>query len=195
MSFLCFGGSFNPIHHGHLITARAAAEAAGIDRVLLIPSGDPPHKPEDATLASPIHRLAMCQLAVQEDALFSVSDIELKRAGPSYTIETVRQLKRERWTGVNWLIGADMLSMLPQWYEPEALVTETHLIIMARPGWTFDWNLLPALYRKLANHVVSTPLIEISATEIRERVHGGKSIDYLIPARVANYIRENKLYL
>jgi nicotinate-nucleotide adenylyltransferase len=194
MSYLCFGGSFNPIHHGHLICARAAAEAAGLDKVLLIPSRLPPHKAEGADLASPADRLEMCREAVKDDAQFQVSDIELNRDGPSYTIDTVRELKHKGCGPVNWLIGADMLQILPQWHEPEALMAEAKLYIMARPGWNFDWESLPPIYRGLQSNVVATPLISISATDIRRRQRASLSIDYYVPPSVADYVREHKLY-
>src|SRR5687767_1888001 len=113
MKELCFGGSFNPVHHGHLICARAVAEIGGYDRVRLIPSRQPPHKPAAPDLATPEQRLKMCQLAVEGSSLFTVDDIELRRAGPSYTLETARELSRQGMKIVHWLIGADMLRYLP----------------------------------------------------------------------------------
>jgi nicotinate-nucleotide adenylyltransferase len=194
MSTLCFGGSFNPIHHGHLICARAAAEQLGMQKVLLIPSYQPPHKIAGQDIAAPEDRATMCRLAVEGDPLFSVSDIELKRAGPSYTIDTVRQLKREGWPQVRWLIGADMLRILPQWREPLALLNEARLFLLARPGWSFDWQTLPAEYQHLAADIVPAPLIDIRATDIRERLRLGKPVSYLVPTAVESYIRSRGLY-
>lgn len=195
MRRLCFGGSFNPVHHGHLICARAAAEAQGFDRVILIPSALPPHKLQTTELASPHHRLEMCRRAVAGDPLFEVNDVELTRAGPSYTIDTVRELRRQGWDQVAWLIGADMLSMLPKWRQPLDLMREAELVIMARPGWSFDWKSLPPEYQHLADHVVPpAPLLDISATDLRRRVAEGKSIRYLTTDSVCNYIRDNQLY-
>src|SRR5678815_1912728 len=102
MRKLCFGGSFNPIHHAHLICARAVAEARRFDRVVLVPSALPPHKLRADQLAPPEHRLAMCRLAAEGDRLFEVSDLELTRTGPSYTIDTARELKRQGWDAVAW---------------------------------------------------------------------------------------------
>src|SRR5262245_22862800 len=104
MSTLCFGGSFNPIHNGHLICARTVSIEKGFDRVLLIPSARPPHKAEDANLAAAHHRLAMCQLVAAEDPIFQASDIEIQRDGRSYTIETARDLGARGEAKVNWLI-------------------------------------------------------------------------------------------
>jgi nicotinate-nucleotide adenylyltransferase len=192
---ICFGGSFNPIHHGHLICARAAAERAGFDRVILIPSAQPPHKPRDPQLAAPEHRLAMCRLAAElQRDFFEVSDIELTRTSPSYTIDTVRQLKASGMNKVAWLIGADMLMQLPTWYRPLELIEEATFYVVERPGCAIDWSALPPPFAKLRDHLVSAPLIEISATEIRRRVRDGLSIEYLTPPPVARYIEEHGLY-
>src|SRR5947209_979886 len=122
MATLYFGGSFNPIHHGHLICSRAIAEARSFNRVCLMPSARPPHKQNAVNMAGSADRLAMCRLAIAEDRLFEVDDLELKRDGPSYTIETVRELARTTTEKVNWLIGADMLLFLPHWHRPDDLL-------------------------------------------------------------------------
>ena len=191
---LCFGGSFNPIHHAHLLTARAVAEQRGYDKVLLVPSAQPPHKPASPDIASPDHRLAMCRLAVENDPLFAVSDLELRRAGPSYTIDTVRALKQHGWTHVHWLIGADMLQILPKWRQPHDLLAETHFVIMARPGWSLDWQTLPEELRSLRDNVVPAPLLQISATDIRRRRAAGLPVSYLLPDPVIHYIDQHALY-
>ena len=198
MNRLCFGGSFNPIHHGHLILARAVAEARGFDRVILIPSAQPPHKPDSAEIASAEHRLAMCRLAVEASAdstdLFEVSDIELSRRGPSYTIDTARILTQQGLGPVYWLIGGDTLPQLPTWHEPQALLREVHFITIDRPDSPIVWEALAPEYQSLRSGVVEAPLIEISATDIRRRVAAGKSIDYLTPQPVISYIRNHGLY-
>jgi nicotinate-nucleotide adenylyltransferase len=191
---LCFGGSFNPIHHGHLIAARAVAESAGFSKVLLIPSSQPPHKLNNADIADAKHRLAMCRLAVAGDPLFEVSDIELLREGPSYTIDTVRELKRMGWREIHWLIGADMVEILPKWRQPQDLLAEMNFVVLARPGWSLNGDLLPAEYRQLIKNVVDAPLLQISATEIRSRVRVGRSIAYLVPDGVREYIENHSLY-
>src|SRR5688572_25793218 len=137
MATLCFGGSFNPIHHGHLICARAVAERAGFQKVLLIPSAQPPHKPDVSQIADSSHRLAMCEAAVRGEPFFEVSDIEVTGQGPSYTIMTARELRKRGWEKVSWLIGADMVRILPQWHQPEALLNEVEFVAMARPSWAF----------------------------------------------------------
>jgi len=196
MKTLCLGGSFNPIHHGHLICARAAAEARGFERVLLIPSGHPPHKPDDPELAAPEHRLRMCQLAACATASFDVADLELFRSGPSFTIDTAQELRRRQgFDAVHWLIGADMVNFLPKWHQPLQLMKEVKFIIMARPGASIDWSQLPPEYQHLRSNVVAVPQIDISATELRRRIRASLPIDFLTPPSVVDYIRNNTLYL
>jgi len=198
MNRLCFGGSFNPIHHGHLLVARAVAEARGFDRVVLIPSAQPPHKPDSADVAPAEQRLAMCRLAIEASAdstdLFEVSDIELGRAGPSYTIDTARILTRQRIGPVYWLIGGDTLPQLPTWHEPQALLREVRFIIIDRPACPIVWPALAPEYQALQSGVVAGPMIDISASDIRRRVAAGRSIGYLTPQPVISYMRENGLY-
>lgn len=194
MAILCFGGSFNPIHHGHLICARTVSERLGFDGVKLIPSGKPPHKPHSPDLALGVHRVSMCRLAVASDPFFSVDDLEIRRVGDSYTLDTVLALKRMGQDQVHWLVGADLISGLPDWHEPERLMAEATLHVMARPGWMFDFDALPEPMRSLANNVVEAPQLDISATMIRQRCAAGQSIRYLVPSIVENYIMANGLY-
>jgi nicotinate-nucleotide adenylyltransferase len=197
MAKLCFGGSFNPPHCGHLDTARAVAATTGYEKVVLIPSKKPPHKPDSADLASAADRLAMCQLAAATDStgLFEVCDLEIRRNGPSYTLDTARKLRASGHNVVNWLIGADMLLNLPQWHKPRELLNEVNFVIVARPGYRLDWQKLPAEYRHLKDHVVEAPAIDISATDIRRRIRAGEPIGGLVPPAVERYIAEHRLYL
>jgi nicotinate-nucleotide adenylyltransferase len=195
MKRLYFGGSFNPIHHAHLICARSAAEARGFDRVVLVPSAQPPHKPDALDMASPQDRLAMCRLAIAgQGALFEVDELELQRVGPSFTIDTVRWLKRHGQDEVQWLIGADMLAMLPQWHESEQLLRETRFLVLQRPGQIIDWHGLPPAVAALRQALVPAPLLQISGTEIRQRCAAGRSIAYLTPPAVMDYIHDRRLY-
>ena len=136
----------------------------------------------------------MCRLAVERSDLFDVSDLELRRSGPSYTVDTARALTRNGWDRVAWLIGGDTLPLLPDWHEPDALLREVEFVVVARPGWSIDWQSLPAAYHPLRARVVTAPLIEISATDIRRRVATGRSIDYLTPPSVVDYIRDRGVY-
>ena len=137
----------------------------------------------------------MCRLATNGLPLWAVSDIEMRRPGPSYTLDTVRALRAAGATDVTWLIGADMARFLPQWHEPAALLVETQFLLIARPGWQFDWNTMPPEFRFLRAQVVEAPLIDISSTEIRRRVRARESIADLVPAAVAAYIAEHQLYV
>lgn len=194
MTTLCFGGSFNPIHHGHLLSARTVAETKGFERILLIPSGLSPHKTTHPDAVDPSHRLAMCRMAVQGDPLFDVADMEVKRTGPSYTIDTVRALRGQGWPTVHWLVGADMAATLNTWKDAADLLKETTFHVVTRTGHLLDWQRLPLELRHLAENVVTVPNFELSSTAIRERVRHGLSVRYLTPDPVVEYILQNKLY-
>ncbi|MBN2376598.1 MAG: nicotinate-nucleotide adenylyltransferase [Sedimentisphaerales bacterium] len=200
-AILLFGGTFDPIHNGHLIIARAVAEQLAVEKVILIPSAVPPHK-MDQQISPAADRLQMTQLAVSEDYLFEVSDCELHRSGPSYTLETVLHFRQLCGPAVQlfWLIGADTISDLPGWYKISDLLEHCTIVTAARAGCEMnDWHLLsdkltsPQILR-LKKHVLQTPLIEISATEIRRRVKNNQSIHYLVPAAVNDYIVSGGLY-
>jgi nicotinate-nucleotide adenylyltransferase len=197
-----FGGSFDPVHHGHLIVARAVAEQLGFDRIVLVPAGHSPHKIK--IFASAADRLAMLRLAVQGQDIFEVSDVEIARTGPSYTIDTLQEFRlRNAQARLAWIIGADMLAELPKWHRAKELVEQFELVIAARPVHgekleTALGNMEQAFglehAARLRQSVVRTPLIEISSTDIRARIAQGKSIAYLVPAAVNRYIAEHGLY-
>lgn len=195
MAKLCFGGSFNPIHNAHLACAQTVAQRRVYEKVVLIPSKLPPHKTEESNLASPSDRLEMCRLAADSNPdLFETSDIELNLPAPSYTIDTVRALRRKGWTEVAWLIGADMVRILPKWHKAKILLREVEFVIIARPGWAFDWETLPPEFQELRANVVEAPMMDISASEVRRRIHAGEPFEDLVPANVARYIRNHHLY-
>lgn len=195
------GGSFNPIHHGHLIVARAVAERVGLDRVLVLPSSCPPHKAR-STLVDSQHRGEMVRLAIEPEPLFTLSDFDLLREGPSYTIETITYFQEQfgPQAVLHWLIGGDWLENLPTWRQSGELIDACEIITAVRPGWTgFDWDAMArevgaARADKLRRSVVETPLVAISSTDIRERVRQGRSIRYLVPEAVAAYIERHGLY-
>jgi len=136
----------------------------------------------------------MCRIAAQSDPIFEVSDIEVRREGPSYTIDTVLQLKEQGHQCVEWLIGADMLQILPKWHRSLELIQTAHILVMARPGFAIRWDLLPPEFQHLRDNVVPAPQMDISSTEIRRRVRAGEPIDHLVPEGVARYIYEHRLY-
>lgn len=136
----------------------------------------------------------MCRLATAGDIFFQINDLELHRDGPSYTIDTIRALKAQGHTAISWLIGADMLQILPKWHQAESLIQEATILVMARPGFVLPWDSLPVGFRQLKANLVEAPLIDISATEIRRRVREGLSLDELTPPAVIEYIRQRGLY-
>ncbi len=194
MRRLILGGSFNPIHHGHLVVARTVAEQLGFSTITLMPTGHSPHKPLSASMAPAEDRLAMARLATANDDRFEVSDLETTRIGPSYTIDTIRDLAARGERQIHWIIGADMLLYLPQWHKATELVNEVNFVIIARPGWQIDWQTLPQQFRHLQDNVISAPLIDITASDIRRRIAAGKSIRYLTPDAVCEYIQTHSLY-
>jgi nicotinate-nucleotide adenylyltransferase len=193
MRILCLGGSFNPIHHGHLVIARAAAEMAGFDQVRLIPNLAPPHKP-DAPLAPAADRLAMARLAAAADPLFCVDDVELHRPPPSYTIDTMRQFRAAGLPRMTWLIGADTLPTLHTWRQADELLREADFLVVPRPGHPIDPACVAEPFRRLAHAIVAAPHLEISSTDIRRRVAASRSIEYLTPPTVVAYILSHHLY-
>lgn len=180
------GGSFNPIHHGHLVTATRAAEAVKLDRVLFIPAALSPLKSGHG-LAPAKHRWAMLRLALRGNPAFAACDLELRRGGVSYTVDTLRALK-ERLDGTfYWILGTDAARLLPRWKSIEEVRRLTRFIIVSRPG-----DSVPSKMPK--DHIVKAPLLEISSSEIRERVRQGRSVRYLVPDSVERYLRGKGLY-
>ena len=189
------GGTFDPIHDGHLAAAQAAIRCAGLDKVLLVPAGTPPHRgPADATAEQ---RLAMCELAARANPKLEVFDAEVRRSGRSYTVDTLRELERERPGDDLYLIlGWDAARELWSWREPEAVLDRARVVAIARPGLP-----PPSLEDLRAAGLDPTrvvlcqePTPNIAATRIRERMAEGAGLDGLVPAAVARYIQEHRLY-
>lgn len=198
LTTLFFGGTFDPVHHGHLLIARSAAEALGFDRVALIPAAQSPHKLRYTTPSTPSHRQSMLELVCQDDPFFTLLTLELERPPPSYTYDTVHQLFQQGWgnpeSSLTWLIGADQLHALPRWHRATELIRLARLAIAARPGWSFDFSSLPPEFHHLEHNIVQAPTIDISSTDIRQRVRAGLSISYLVPPKVEQYIHDHQLY-
>ncbi len=196
-----YGGSFNPVHHGHLIIARSIAEALDVEEVILLPSHAPPHKLAQG-LAKTEHRMEMVRLAVAEDPLFSVSDHDATCDGPSYTVKTIEHFRKSlpAQTEIIWIIGADSLLELHTWYEVAKLVDSCSIVTAHRPGSPLaSLDALKQMIgeektRRLVDDVIDTPHIDISSTQIRNRVMENRSIRYLVPANVEEYIRKHGLY-
>jgi nicotinate-nucleotide adenylyltransferase len=197
---LLFGGSFNPIHDGHLAVARSAAEKFGAERTVFVPAAQPPHKSADIAPAG--DRLEMIRAAIAGDAALAVSDVELARSGRSYTVHTVEQMLADNpGAEIGWLIGADTALDLASWYRVEELADLCTFVVVARPG--FDLKELDRLavrlrpdqiHRIRGNVLTGTPLVDVSSTRVRAAAAAGESLAGLVPGPVADYIRKKGLY-
>lgn len=190
------GGTFNPPHLGHLVVAQEAYRELDLDQVLFIPAGIPPHKPVDAE-PGPEHRLALCRLAIAGDDRFAVSDLELRRDGPSYTVDTLNQLSTHAPTNKLFLIlGADIAAGLPQWREPERVLDLATVAIAKRRGTSGEsvQRALDHLEGGDRARFFQMPRIGISSTMVRRRARAGQPIRYFVPDGVVRYISEHGLY-
>ena len=211
-----FGGTFNPIHYGHLRAAEEVREKAKLDKVLFIPSGNPPLKIRN--IAGVKHRYEMTKRALMRNTHFELSDFECRQIGKSYTVKTLKELKssypkREFY----FILGIDAFLDMPKWWHHEELLTLTHFIIISRPGFEFAdlqtssiVQMKKSILRKLDNEEIESYTVKprgqravmllkitpigISSQYIRSRIRQQKSIKYLLPASVESYIIANKLY-
>lgn len=195
------GGTFDPIHYAHLAIAEEVRVALDLTEIVFIPAGQPPHKP-GRMVAAAQHRLAMVQLAIASNPHFTYSRIEVDRPGPSYLVDTLRSL-RAQWgddTELYFVIGWDSLEELHTWYDPQGVLAQlTHLVAVGRPGYAQgnEYNTLlearlPGIQQRLL--IVSAPLMNISSTELRQRVAEGRPIKYQTPETVEQYIVAHDLY-
>lgn len=192
------GGTFNPVHRGHLALAKGAIKAFSLRKVLFTPSAKPPHKTPQ-TVVSVKHRMAMLQLAIKDNPRFEICDIETRRAGPSYTIDTITQLKRMNPSAKYFfIIGSDSLQELHMWKEIKRLLALCTFVTFGRPGATTsrttDLHLDSRWKRRLLKNFIKGRMPDISSSNIRQRVAQGKSIRYLVSDKVAEYILKKKLY-
>jgi nicotinate-nucleotide adenylyltransferase len=191
------GGTFDPIHLGHMLVAEEASARLELDRVLFVPAGAPPHK-IGHRITDPEIRLEMVRLAISDHACFGVSRIDVDRRGPSYTVDTIRLL-RDEWgmdAEIFFLIGADSLVDLPIWHQPERLLRLCQVVALRRPGYEVDLDELDRLLpgAALLVRMLDIPVLDISSTKIRQRVRQGQSIRGLVPPVVERYIGEHGLY-
>ncbi len=190
-----FGGTFDPIHLGHLILAEQCREACALDRVWFVVAGAPPHKRGDRTAVA--HRLEMARIAVAGHPAFEVSEIEASRPGPHYSVETLEAVHRERpEDDLFFLIGADSLADLPHWRQPEQIARLATVVVVNRPGIDpavlADWPDLGPDARPMTS--VTIPPIGIASHDLRRRLAEGRSIRYLVPRGVQAYIEAQRLY-
>lgn len=187
------GGTFDPVHNGHLLAAESVRERMALDEIWFMPSYRPPHKPGSPG-ANAEQRWEMVCLALRSNPHFRPLDIELKRGGVSYTVDTIRQL-RQSYPGHSFyfIIGADMINMLPQWRDIERLARGISFIGVKRPGTALHLDRLPD-YLQAGVALAEMPQFDISSTQIRARAAAGQSIRYLVPEEVRHYIQANRLY-
>lgn len=190
------GGTFNPIHHGHLVAAEFVRDEFKLDEILFVPSGKPPHK-HAGEIASPEHRWMMALLAAGTNEYFSVSSLEIDRGGESYTRDTILELKEIYGGGGKrdfyFITGADAIAEISTWHKKENLPEIAKFIAVSRPGYKLDVDKIDPLFHR-CTYLVEVPALAISSTEIRERIRRGRTIKYLVPEAVEKYIHKNKLY-
>jgi nicotinate-nucleotide adenylyltransferase len=192
------GGTFDPVHRGHVEIARRAMEEAALERVIFIPAAQPRLKSGEPS-ASPQQRLEMLRLAVEGVPGFEVSDVELRRSGPTLTVETLGELREGQEDGreLFFILGLDALARFDQWVEPGRVVGLARLLAVSRPGYAgFDW---PGFYARNPYAVgrvdcIDSTAIDISASELRQRLASGASVSGLLPKAVERYIRQRGLY-
>jgi len=197
MNIGVFGGTFDPIHIGHLIVAEKVRTEIGLSEVFFAPAGQPWLK-ASRPISAALHRLEMIRLAILTNPYFKISTIEVDRPGPSYTVDTMTILQQQLGAEAKlfFILGSDALAELPQWKEPSRLIQMCHLVAFTRPGTALPLKSLEAVIPGISRRVifVDIPQVDISATQIRQRVAQGASIRYLVPEAVERYILEHKLY-
>jgi len=193
------GGTFDPIHYGHLVAAESARESFGLDRILFVPAGQPPHKAEVPVTAAE-HRYAMTLLATASNPRFDVSRIELDRPGPSYTVDTITALRELHGpeAEIFFVTGADAIMEIFSWNRSDALLESCQFIAVTRPGTSArrlqEWVARLEQGHGRRFHRVAVPGVAISSTDIRQRVRDGRPIRYLVPEAVEVYIQKHRLY-
>jgi nicotinate-nucleotide adenylyltransferase len=192
------GGTFDPIHYGHLSAAEATRAHLKLDAVLFVPAGMPPHKVGNR-INSPQHRLAMVRLAIASNPHFVLSTVDLDRPGPHYTVDMMIILRKEWGVSADdcyFIMGYDSLLDLPTWHKPVRLIHLCRLAVAQRPGYSMQMEEMEEVLPGIARRVdfVPMPLLDIASHELQERVRAGLPIKYLLPERVERYIYEHGLY-
>jgi nicotinate-nucleotide adenylyltransferase len=207
-----FGGTLNPIHFGHLRTAEEVREAISLDKVLFVPSAFPPHKRKEE-METPYERIEMTRIAIEGNPYFDFSDMEVKRGGFSYSIDTVDEVKKGLpGAEIYFILGVDAFFEIDSWKEYRRFLSLCNFIIVTRPGYEkkslgeslplevrsdFCYDAEKGRYRHASGHslfFLEITLLDISSTDIRKRLRAGRSVKYLIPEKVEEYIKNKKLY-
>jgi nicotinate-nucleotide adenylyltransferase len=191
------GGTFDPIHYGHLAAAEEARVRIGLEQVLFVVAGMPPHKLDEEV--TPVeHRLAMVRLAIASNPYFAISTVDVERPGPSYTVDTISILQKQfgARAEIYFIMGLDSLVELPTWHQPQRLVQLCRLVAVRRPGFQVDpaqlETSLPGISSRL--QIIDMPEVDVSSTELQERVREGLPIKYQVPEEVERYINDHELY-
>ena len=190
------GGTFDPPHFAHLVLAQNALAQLELDRVLFVPAGYPPHKP-DAPITPAHHRIAMVEAALADNSGFELSTVDMGRPGPHFTVDMLRELKDSHPDHTYFfLMGGDSLAEFGMWRDPEGILAQAYLAVMQRPGWEADVASLEKRLPHISDRLLwlDTPLLEISGTDLRRRIAEGLPVRYLVPASVERYIRAQRLY-
>ncbi len=192
------GGTFDPIHYGHLVIAEDCWYQLALDEVLFVPAGDPPHK-RGRAISPSTDRLAMVALAIAGNPHFRLSRVEVDRPGVSYSVDTVARLREELGadTRLFFIMGRDMLRDLPTWHQPDRLAELCEIVAVNRPGYpSFDLTRLEAAIPRATERIrqLAVPQLSIAASDLRRRVAEGRPITYMTPDAVVRYIQEHRLY-
>ena len=189
------GGTFDPIHYGHMVTAEEALHQFQLDEVLFVPTGSPWMK-EHEVVSGPEDRYLMTVIATASNPLFRVSRMEVDRDGPTYAVDTLRELKHERGdeTDLFFVTGADAVLEIVQWKQPDELFALAHFIAATRPGFDLEAFEAHAPTKHPGITVMNIPALAISSTDVRARTHAGRPIRYLVPEGVKSYIEKAGLY-
>ncbi len=188
------GGTFSPVHNAHLLIAESAREEYNLDRIIFITGGNPPHKENNV---SPAHRFNMTHIAIEDNDAFTDDDFEINRTEKSYTVHTLEYLKDKYPNDeLFFIIGEDSLRDFPKWYKPNEILGMCDILVFARKSHETLFELIDTMNEKFGRkfYPVSAPVVEISSTDIRERLKNGRTVKYMVPDGVINYIKENKLY-
>ncbi len=191
MNIGVFGGVFNPIHIGHLILAQSALEQFNLDKVVFVPSGNPPHK--DTGIIESRHRYQMVELSISENSKFAVSDIECKKEGITYTYQTLQEIEKIYPSStIHFILGSDALKEIKTWKNWEALLSKYIFLVAERADSKID-TVEKEMISKA--RIIDMPRIDISSSQIRALIKKGKSVRYLLPQKAYIYIVNNKLYI
>lgn len=184
------GGTFDPIHEGHLTLARESVKQFDLDKVLFVPAHIPPHKRKDEEISRPSYRARMVELATVEEPRWELCDLELRRPGVSYTVDTLRELRKTFPSPheLFFMAGADSLQDIQNWKDPEEIFKLSEWVVAPRPSFMMPNPLPPRV------HWLNMPLMDISASELREKIRKGEDVSRWIPSKVLTYIQQTKIY-